>query len=71
MRKLSPWARIVRAGHRGTGLRLSPEDVARLMLDDAIVSVGEAELADADEKQGAGDFSPTPDPGQGPCKDMQ
>lgn len=43
-KRLTPWARIVRAGRRGTGLRLSEADVAQLMSDDAIVARGEADL---------------------------
>lgn len=35
-RKLTPWQRIMRASERGTGLRLSAEDVWRLSMDDAI-----------------------------------
>ena len=43
-KKLTPWARIVRAGRRGTGVRLSAEDVYRLNGDGAIVLRGELDL---------------------------
>lgn len=35
-KKLSPYQKIVRAGERGSGLRLSPEDIDSLVMDDAI-----------------------------------
>lgn len=35
-KRRTPWDRICRAAERGSGLRLSPEDVDRLYLDDAI-----------------------------------
>jgi hypothetical protein len=34
----NPHARIYRAGLKGTGLKLSAEEVQRLMMDDAIVN---------------------------------
>ncbi len=40
-RKLTPWQKIMRAARRGTGLHLSPEEVGRLSMDDAIESVAE------------------------------
>lgn len=44
MRKRTPWARIYEAGLLGTGTRLSAEDVAELMLDDAITTRGSMDL---------------------------
>lgn len=37
--KMTVYQRIMRAFKRGTGLRLSPEDVSRLAKDDAISTV--------------------------------
>jgi hypothetical protein len=36
--KLTPHQKIMRAYHRGTGLRLSKEDIVNLTLDDAVVT---------------------------------
>jgi hypothetical protein len=52
--KHSPWARIVRAADRGTGVRLSPDDVLRLMTDDAIVTRGRMDLEGTDERGDVG-----------------
>ncbi len=41
---LSAWGKIVRAAQRGTGLRLTAEEVRYLSLDDAINTVGEDDL---------------------------
>ena len=51
-RALTPWARIVQAGHRGTGVRLSADEVAQLMADDAIVVRGEADLEGREDRDG-------------------
>lgn len=40
---LSPWERIVRAGKRGEGLRLSADEVWALRMDDAIVTTAQNE----------------------------
>jgi hypothetical protein len=42
--RLTPWQRIARAAQRGTGLRLSADEVFRLSMDDAIMR--RAELDD-------------------------
>jgi hypothetical protein len=39
--KDNPHARIYRAGLRGTGVRLSANEVERLMLDDAIIQAAQ------------------------------
>jgi hypothetical protein len=36
---LTPWQKIMRAAHRGTGLRLSPDEVGELSADAAIATV--------------------------------
>ena len=43
---LTPWQKIMRAGRRGTGARLTADDVKRLMSDEAIRT--RAELDDLD-----------------------
>jgi hypothetical protein len=35
-RKLTPWQKIVRAGHYGTGLRLTAKEIWELRMDGAI-----------------------------------
>lgn len=35
-KKLTPWQKIMRAGQKGTGVRLTAEDCHQLSLDDAI-----------------------------------
>lgn len=40
---LSPWERILRAAQRGEGLRLSPDEVWALRMDDAIVTAAQNE----------------------------
>jgi hypothetical protein len=35
--RLTPWQRIAQAAKRGTGLRLSADEVFRLSMDDAIM----------------------------------
>lgn len=39
-RKRTPWDRLVRAGKRGVGCRLTAEDVQRLLSDGAILKRG-------------------------------
>lgn len=52
-RKRSPWARIVLADRKGTGVRLSADDVSQLARDEAIVKRGELDLAGADSEDDA------------------
>ena len=40
-KKLTPYQKIARAAKRGTGCRLTAEDVRRLWMDDAIQTVAE------------------------------
>lgn len=48
---MNPWKRIIRAAERGTGLRLSAEEVWRLSFDDSILRAAEeAEEEVAPEK---------------------
>lgn len=47
-RRKTPWERIVCAADRGTGLRLSADDVLRLSRDNAIMTRGELD-ADGEE----------------------
>jgi hypothetical protein len=48
---LSPWERIVRAGKRGTGLTLSPDEAWALSVDDAIHSRAEQDTEERKEKE--------------------
>lgn len=50
----TPWQRIARAAARGTGCRLTADDVLRLSQDGAIMT--RAELDDADECPGDRDL---------------
>lgn len=45
--RMTPWARIVLAFHRGTGVNLSLKDISRLGRDDAIRERGEADIWEA------------------------
>jgi hypothetical protein len=40
-KKLTPYQKIARAAERGTGCRLTAEDVQQLWMDDAIQTVAE------------------------------
>lgn len=48
-RRNTPWARIYYAGLRGTGLRLSAEEVQQLMGDGALTEVGHRDYKGDDE----------------------
>jgi hypothetical protein len=51
----SPWARIVLAYRRGTGVRLSAEDVDQLSYDDAIMKRGALDLQGVDDEDALDD----------------
>ena len=46
-KRKTPWQRIRDAGERGVGCRLSPNDIARLCMDSAIIT--RADLDDDDD----------------------
>ncbi len=52
--KLTPYQRIMRAARRCTGVRLSPDDVQALSMDDAISTVAYND-DEADEEERAAD----------------
>lgn len=41
MKRLDPWQKIMRAAKRGTGLKLSADEVLRLSYDDAIATTAQ------------------------------
>lgn len=45
-KKQTPWARIYLAAERGTGVRLSWDDIKFMALDDAIMMRGEMDYKD-------------------------
>jgi len=47
---LTPYQKILRAGRRGTGVRLTADDVARLMIDTAIRDRAELDEGDRDDE---------------------
>jgi len=50
IRQMTPWERILRAANRGTGLRLSADDVLRLSQDDAIITRAEMDKEGEDDR---------------------
>lgn len=51
-KRKTPWQRIKNAADRGTGLRLSPDDVRRLGHDGAIMTRAELDDEEEGEKDG-------------------
>ena len=50
LRRMTPWQRIRRAANRGTGLRLSTEDIQRLAHDNAIMTRAELDEDGEDDQ---------------------
>lgn len=48
MNALNPWQKIIRAAKRGTGLRLTFDEVWQLGMDDAIQQAASQERAESD-----------------------